>query len=259
MEKESASPSKRSLFPENYGKEVLPPDVSEKELMKLVLEDDPQPFRTRLDAESELRKAGISTLGKVQSSSLSVQPSFLTLSNFQPTNEIMMLAASAGLLKIIKFLKGPLTPLTTKNKFGNTLLHFAARGGQLHVVMYLILQGVDANPLNNFHETPLIMAAEEGHFSVVHYLSGLLNSKIEHQDKFGDTVLHFAAREGRYEICEFLAKKYPKLINMKNLQGQTAYDYAYMNAKSQVITLLQSMGAMGTGQKSHQCEGSQRH
>jgi hypothetical protein len=74
------------------------------------LESESEPITSRLEAEAALRKVGVHILGK-------------------SGGEIMLLAACHGLINVIKFLEGPSYPITYKNNFGDSLLHFAAKGG----------------------------------------------------------------------------------------------------------------------------------
>jgi len=152
---------------------------------------------SRLDAEALLRKKGIHVLGK-------------------PPGELMLLAAQQGLLSVIKSFKGTDTPMTYKNNFRDTLLHFAAKGGQTKAMWYLLREGLDVNAVNKFEETALFMASEEGHLDVVKILCRQKAINLLHQDKFGDTALHFAAREGYVDICDYLLRKEKGLLKIKN-------------------------------------------
>jgi ankyrin repeat protein len=88
------------------------------------LENEAEPITSRLEAEAALRKVGVHILGK-------------------SGGEIMLLAACHGLINVIKFLEGPSYPITYKNNFGDTLLHFAAKGGQPKMSLYLLYKGLD--------------------------------------------------------------------------------------------------------------------
>lgn len=128
----------------------------------------------------------------------------------------MLLAACHGQINVIKYLEGPSYPITYKNNFGDTLLHFAAKGGQAKAALYLLHKGIHPMVQNKFNETPLFLAAEAGHLDVVNILAKDARTNLEHQDKFGDTVLHFGARDGQLEICDFILKKNKKLARIKN-------------------------------------------
>lgn len=145
----------------------------------------------------------------------------------------MLLAACNGLISVIKFF-APNVPLTYKNSFDDTLLHYAAKGGQAKMTLYLLQKGLDPQAQNKFHETPIFLAAEAGQIEVVNILAKDQRTNLEHQDKFGDTVLHFAARDGQLEITDFLMKRNKKLCKIKNQEGKTALSYAVDNAQSAV-------------------------
>ena len=88
------------------------------------LENESEPIESRLEAEAALRKVGVHILGK-------------------SGGEIMLLAAAHGLINVIKFLEGPSYPITYRNNFGDSLLHFAAKGGQHKMCLYLLHKGLD--------------------------------------------------------------------------------------------------------------------
>lgn len=90
------------------------------------LEGETEPITSRLEAEAALRKVGVHILGK-------------------SGGEIMLLAAAHGLINVIKFLEGPSYPITYRNNFGDTLLHFACKGGQAKMSLYLLHKGI--NPM----------------------------------------------------------------------------------------------------------------
>ena len=87
------------------------------------LEAECEVLQSRLEAEAALRKVGVHVLGKAG-------------------GEIMLLSACNGLISVIKFF-APNVPLTYKNSFDDTLLHYAAKGGQAKMTLYLLKKGLD--------------------------------------------------------------------------------------------------------------------
>ena len=92
----------------------------------------------------------------------------------------MLLAACHGLINVIKFLEGPSHPITYRNSFGDSLLHFAAKGGQAKTCLYLMLKGISPMVQNKFNETPIFLAAENGHIDVVNILAKDPRTNLEH-------------------------------------------------------------------------------
>lgn len=125
------------------------------------LENECEPIASRLEAEAALRKVGVHVLGK-------------------SGGEIMLLAACHGLINVIKFLEGPSYPISYKNNFGDSLLHFAAKGGQSKMSMYLMHKGISSMVQNKFNETPIFLAAEAGHLDVVNILTKDPRTVLEH-------------------------------------------------------------------------------
>lgn len=125
------------------------------------LEGECENITSRLEAEAALRKVGVHILGK-------------------SGGEIMLLAACHGLIAVIKFLEGPSYPITYKNSFGDSLLHFAAKGGHSKMALYLLHKGLHPMVQNKFCETPIFLAAEAGHVDVVNILAKDQRTNLEH-------------------------------------------------------------------------------
>jgi ankyrin repeat protein len=125
------------------------------------LEGELEPINSRLEAEAALRKVGVHILGK-------------------SGGEIMLLAACHGLINVIKFLEGPSYPITYRNNFGDTLLHFACKGGQTKMALYLLHKEINPMVMNKFNETPMFLAAEAGHIDVVNILAKDPRTNLEH-------------------------------------------------------------------------------
>ena len=112
------------LYVEERLKRMKP--VNDIEMTIEELEGECEVIGSRLEAEAALRKVGVHILGK-------------------SGGEIMLLAACHGLINVIKFLEGPSYPITYRNSFGDSLLHFGAKGGQAKMTLYLLHKGI--NPM----------------------------------------------------------------------------------------------------------------
>lgn len=147
------------LFVEEKLKRMKP--INDIEMSIEELEGESEPITSRLEAEAALRKVGVHILGK-------------------SGGDIMLLAAAHGLINAIKYLESPSQPITYRNNFGDSLLHFASKGGQAKMALYLLHKGVNPMIQNKFNETPIFLAAEAGHVDVVNILAKDPRANLEH-------------------------------------------------------------------------------
>eukprot|EP00026_Physarum_polycephalum_P000278 Phypoly_transcript_00278.p1 GENE.Phypoly_transcript_00278~~Phypoly_transcript_00278.p1 ORF type:complete len:1707 (+),score=276.94 Phypoly_transcript_00278:341-5461(+) len=96
--------------------------------------------------------------------------------------------------------------VTTKNKDGNTALHYAVRHpGGLDIVMRLLKNGANPNAPNSRSETPLHYACMRGHVDIISFLlahgadANALNSD-------GDNSLHYAIYTRSLEVIRLLLR-----------------------------------------------------
>jgi ankyrin repeat protein len=61
------------------------------------------------------------------------------------SGELMLEAASLGLINVIKAFESNMYRLDFTNAFGEGLLHYAAKGNQERMVHYLLLRKIDPN------------------------------------------------------------------------------------------------------------------
>lgn len=156
--------------------------------------------------------------------------------------DLMLIAASLGQINIIRFLEKPHLPLTYKNAFGDTLLHFAAKAEQTKMIWYLIQRGVDASYENKFEQSAMFMACETGSVKVLHILCSDQSVRLDKQDKFGDTLLHLACRDGHLEVAAYLLRSNKRLVNMVNQEGKTALTVAVENGHTPLVQLCREKG-----------------
>ncbi|TWU25710.1 ankyrin repeat domain-containing protein [Bythopirellula polymerisocia] len=118
----------------------------------------------------------------------------------------LMLAAFNGHTSIIKLLLDQGALLDHQDALGRTALMFAATGDNLATVKLLLDSGADVNAVDKGEGfTSLMHAAAEGQLEVVRLL-------LEHKanpairDVDGDSALDFAKRNGHSQVVELLAK-----------------------------------------------------
>ena len=127
----------------------------------------------------------------------------------------------------------------TIDKSNMTCISLAAKYCSYNILQYLIKIKA-RNDICDIHQnTPLMILLSSDSFSIyckeiITYLSkGVINNK----NKYGKTALMMAAITGSYRVCNILIKagstKYIKDVN-----NNTAFDYAYLNYNTDLFPLL---------------------
>jgi ankyrin repeat protein len=102
---------------------------------------------------------------------------------------LLMVAAAAGKMDIVKYLINQGLPVNKPNNFGLNVFYYAAINGQLDIVKYLVENfKIDINCESFFGETPLDMALKKKHYNVVEYLQTInaKNGTSKNQDFFSN-------------------------------------------------------------------------
>ena len=113
-------------------------------------------------------------------------------------------ACSSGKLTSVEWLieKDQQDP-NTKDRDGNTLLHYSCENGHFPIVKYLISKGVDIETTNHERKTPLHIATEHNNLPIIKYLISK-GAKIDAQNSNSRTPLHIATEKGFLPIVEYL-------------------------------------------------------
>lgn len=127
----------------------------------------------------------------------------------------------------------------------NVLMAEEAAKGNFLNVMHLIEKGADVNAIITkgfLKGSPLILAAVGGHTEIVKLLldrGAHINIKDE---EHGATALLYAVNAGQTEIVKLLIDRSAD-VNLKSKEGYTALSIARMGKKSEIIKLIEAVGA----------------
>ena len=188
---------------------------------------------------------------------------------------IAWIAVSEGRLNVVKYLIKDLGfNVNTKNKKGETLLHWAAYYGQTKIVKYLTEKGADVNakdrlnrtPLfyatiggyldickilvnhgailksSNCNNSPIIQALLAGHLGIVKYFIEDVGFNINKKDEKGWTLLHYAIFFKYKKIAKYLINKGAN-VNIKSKNGYTPLVLAKSRGLLDIVKLLKQHGA----------------
>ena len=161
----------------------------------------------------------------------------------QPPEDVsgLELAASLGLLEIVRKLLEKGARVNERDSDGGTAMHWAAWGGYETVVGLLLKYHADIQAVSKNNGTPLHWAAEGGHPSIVRLL---LEHKadIAAKDVRQRTAMDRAAWNGHDTVVRlFLAKKFD--VNASDSDGVTILHGAAENGHEAVVRLLLENGA----------------
>ncbi len=139
----------------------------------------------------------------------------------------------------------------SRNTEGNTALMMAAFEGHPSVVEALIDAGATVDLPNPVQRTALMFASTGESVETVELLlkaGANVNAKDSHE---AWTPLMFAASEGHIEVVKKILEYNPDLAH-RELDGETALDFAVQRKHTAVIELLQSRMAKSGPEKSEQ-------
>ena len=139
----------------------------------------------------------------------------------------LMLAASAGLLPIVRYLCAQGNFADSFDKKGFNALHYAAISGQTETVRYLVQEGYCVDVIesprsgkklaSNLKRTPLHLAALNGQAATVNALIEL-NACIEKQDSRCDSFFEYAVKSKNTEMIELVSQHPSYLLPLRQTQ-----------------------------------------
>ena len=149
------------------------------------------------------------------------------------------IAASVGHVEILDCFRLLGGCLTNKASDGQTICHLACSKGHLNVINFILEIIPDLlNSTDNNQWTPAHYAAQGGHVEILKKLSNL-GVPLYSESTAGKTALHIACKEGHENCVRYLLSLCPDLITKSDHQGLTAYDYARLNNRDKLMSLLQ--------------------
>lgn len=168
-----------------------------------------------------------------------INPDLLNL-KLDNDNNLCHMAASLGMLNILKWLeKNGVNPYG-KDDDGITPLHRAAQSGHVELIKYL-LSGARAservNEVDQYGRTPLIHAARTGQLNVVEHLLQFkeVQTAIDHADNLQRTALIHASKQGHTAVANYLTNEYHADPLKQEKNGWNALVYAAAEAKLSTV------------------------
>ena len=153
-------------------------------------------------------------------------------------NNKLINAAKNGDIKNVKELLAKGADVGTKNKNGETALHFAAWDGHVDVVKVLIEKGADVDAKDNDGKTALHWAALRGNVEVARVLIEK-GADVGAKNEDGKTALHYAAQEGHVEIVKVLIEKGAD-VDAKSKSNETVVEIAIRCDHHQIAKLIEN-------------------
>jgi ankyrin repeat protein len=155
-------------------------------------------------------------------------------------------AAKKGCINVISILcESQANIIFSKDKFGNTLMHYAALGGQLETIEYLETLGLKLDDKNKHDRTLLHIAAITGQSNLIIPLAVKHKLPVEGKDDTGSNPLHLAVAKEKVEVVKHLIYLFGDAgedINATNDRGETALDVANVMGNKEIIDTLKYYG-----------------
>ncbi|AEJ19232.1 Ankyrin [Gracilinema caldarium DSM 7334] len=127
----------------------------------------------------------------------------------------------------------------SRNKAGDTALHFAVELDEREIGELLITRGADIFAVNSKGESPLYLAFKDPN-NIKHWM--LNSSTYDAQDGLGNGILHYTAQWRMDSIIPLLVQRGISL-EMKNATGETPLFFAVRNNAPKTVNVLLSAGA----------------
>lgn len=145
----------------------------------------------------------------------------------------------AASVKIIAQIIDSKGSVQSRNKAGDTALHFAVDQDEREIGELLITRGADIFAVNSRGESPLYLALKNPG-SIRQWM--LNSSTYEARDGLGNGILHYAAQWQMDSIIPLLVQRGIS-IEMKNATGETPLFFAVRNNAPNTVRALLSAGA----------------
>lgn len=126
-------------------------------------------------------------------------------------NTLLHYAAATKNLDLLRVVLSEYDDLDAKNATGNTPLHIAAALGDEVMVLALLEKEADVNAMNEGYASPLHQAVTNGHTGVVRILLER-KAKLDRRTMLKKTPLHFAAESGNIEMFTLLDQTDPTVL-----------------------------------------------
>ncbi|XP_029659859.1 ankyrin repeat domain-containing protein 17-like [Formica exsecta] len=139
-----------------------------------------------------------------------------------------------------------------------TLLMRAAKAGCVNLVKWLINHGIDVNTQSTFGNTPLMYGCAGGHEEVVRVLLEAGTNVEDHNDLYGHTPLMEAASTGRVQIAKILLE-HGAGINTHSNGKESALSLASRHGHLKMFHFLLKAGADQIQQSQQPQTQSQPH
>lgn len=149
-------------------------------------------------------------------------------------------AASAGKIKVVKFLIRKGANLQVKNNYGWTVLHSSSYRGHTSISDLLITSGINIEEMDAFGWTPLFRAIQGGHKSMIEFLV-IQGANTNVTDRDGHTPLYLSVVDGKRGIIEYLLEKGAKRTLNKG-DGETLLHLAASIGIVEIVELLLKRG-----------------
>ena len=147
------------------------------------------------------------------------------------------------ILAMLKLLLDSGANTNSKDKYGNSPLHYAAANNiNPEVSKILVANNADINAVNFNKSTPLLLACKKNNIKVAKYLASLKNININHIGKKKYTALMYAVLRSKPELVETLLK-YGAKTDTKLKYGWTPLGIAVYNNKYKTAAALIRAGA----------------
>ena len=145
-------------------------------------------------------------------------------------------ASFHGHTSIVKYLIEELEcdPMSRDRK-GNTPLHFAAVSGHNDVLIYFHEQGCEMMCRNTLQETPVHLAVNSGHLETLQFLLMELDCDQKAKGLKDRTPLHCAAAKGHLAIVKYLTSELDFDVLCKDKAGCSPANLAASNGQLEVL------------------------